>query len=212
MTPFMSELLAGFLINLWVALTAVALGLVFGLPLAAIRLRFRWTDLPIRIAVRLMQAAPVYVIMFFLLNLIPSEMSLLGWKVGASALSALILSQAINMVAYMEENGLAALEHLRRGERHLALLFLPNAMRGFIVVVMSSGIGAAIGVQEAVGVTLRQAQKLPDLTDRVLLFLLVIGLFVSVFGTANMLLRRLMRGLVDQSEQNTGFSSNAANR
>jgi uncharacterized surface anchored protein len=60
---------------------------------------------------------------------------------------------------------------------------------------MSSGIGAAIGVSEAVGVTLRHAQRLPDLGDRILLFLLVIGFFVSVFGTANAVLRRVMRRL-----------------
>lgn len=192
---FLPELFDGFLINLWVAFTSVVIGLVFGLPLALIRDRLHWTEMPIRILIRIMQAAPVYVIMFFLLNLLPAQVSLLGWKIAATGLAALILSQAINMVAYMEENGLQALGHLHRGEIAQAILFLPNVMRGFIVVVMSSGIGAAIGVSEAVGVTLRHAQRLPDLGDRVLLFLLVIGFFVSVFGTANAVLRWVMRRL-----------------
>ena len=50
------------------------------------------------------------------------------------------------MTAYVAENGYRALEHLRRDERNLALLFLPNLMRGAVLVVMSSGFGAAIGV------------------------------------------------------------------
>ena len=195
LSTFLPELFDGFLINLWVALLSVVIGLVFGLPLALIRDRLAWTEVPIRILIRVMQAAPVYVIMFFLLNLLPNQVSILGWKIAATGLAALILSQAINMVAYMEENGLQALGHLRRGEIGQAILFLPNVLRGFIVVVMSSGIGAAIGVSEAVGVTLRHAQRLPDLGDRVLLFLLVIGFFVSVFGTANAVLRRVIRRL-----------------
>lgn len=195
LAAFMPELLGGFLVNLWVAFTATAIGLVFGLPLALIRDRVRWTEVPIRIAIRLMQAAPVYVIMFFVLNLLPTRFSILGWSVAATGLSALILAQAINMIAYMEENGLQALSHWHRRETAQAILFLPNVMRGFIVVVMSSGIGAAIGVSEAVGVTLHHAQRLPELSDRVVLFLLVIGFFVSVFGTANALLRRLIRRL-----------------
>ena len=43
--------------------------------------------------------------------------------------------------------------------------------------------------------TLRHAQRLPGLSDRVLLFLLVIAFFVSVFGTLNAILRRVMRRL-----------------
>ncbi len=192
---FVPELWAGFLINLWVALAAVVMGLVFGLPLALIRDRWRCSEYPVRWLIRLMQAAPVYVVMFFLLNLLPARIYLGPWRFAATALTALIIAQGLNMIAYMEENGLQALGHLRRGERAQALLFLPNVMRGFIVVVMSSGIGAAIGVSEAVGVTLRQAQTMPDLADRVILFALVIGFFVTVFGTLNALLRRLMRRL-----------------
>jgi His/Glu/Gln/Arg/opine family amino acid ABC transporter permease subunit len=199
LAAFLPELLDGFLINLWVAFAAVVIGLVFGLPLALIRHSLRWTEVPIRVLVRLLQAAPVYVIMFFLLNLLPARISVLGWQLSATALSALILAQAANMVAYMEENALQALLHLRRRERAQAILFVPNVMRGFIVVVMSSGIGAAIGVSEAVGVTLRHAQRLPDLGDRVMLFLLVIFFFVSVFGTANVLLRRAMHRLRDRN-------------
>ena len=192
---FLPEMFAGFLVNLQVAGVAVALGMLVGLPLALLRLRLPWSIRIIRPCIMLMQAAPVYVIMFFLLNLLPREMRLFGLTIPMTALTALILSQAINMIAYMAENAYPALIHLRQRELPQAVLFLPNVMRGFIVVVMSSGLGAAIGVPEAVGVTLAHAQRLPNLGDRVLLFLVVMAFFVTVFGTANLLLRQIVRRL-----------------
>lgn len=201
LSSFVPALWDGFLINLWVALSAVLFGLVVGLPLAAIRDRLRFLEVPIRWSIRLMQAAPVYVIMFFLLNMLPLGITVLGEPIGTTPLSALILAQAINMVAYMEENGLDALRHARARRWPQAILFFPNVLRGCIVVVMSSGIGAAIGVAEAVGVTLHHAQRLPALADRVALFLFVIACFVAVFGTANALLRRLMARLMARGSQ-----------
>jgi hypothetical protein len=50
--------------------------------------------------------------------------------------------------------------------------------------VLSSGTGAAIGVSEAVSTTLRQAERLPNLTDRLLLFLLVMLFFTATLQTA----------------------------
>jgi len=76
------------------------------------------------------------------------------------------------------------------------LLFLPNLLRGAVLVVMSSGFGAAIGVSEAVGVTMRRAEKLPAMGDRMILFVAVIAFFVVVFGVANVLIGKLMRQLV----------------
>lgn len=186
---FLPAMLAGFLVNLYVAAVAVGLGFLGGVPLALLRLRVPWTIRILRPLIMLMQAAPVYVIMFFLMNMMPRQLYLFGQMVPVTALTALILSQAVNMVAYVSENAYPALVHLRRHQLPQAVLFLPNIMRGFIVVVMSSGLGAAIGVPEAVGVTLAHAQRLPVLSDRVVLFLVVMAFFVTVFGTVNLILR-----------------------
>ena len=107
----------------------------------------------------------------------------------------MMLAQAVYMIAYVAENFYRALRHLDQGEREHALLFLPNLLRGFVVVVMSSGFGAAIGVSEAVGVTMQQAELLHAVGDRVLLFVAVIGLFAVVFGGANAAIRWLVRRL-----------------
>ena len=140
-----------------------------------------------------MQAAPTYAIMFFALSALPRDLSVLGWPI--AGLAAVMLAQAVYMIAYVAENFYRALEHLDQNERERALLFLPNLLRGFVVVVMSSGFGAAIGVSEAVGVTMQQAELLHAAGDRVLLFLVVIAFFVTVFGGANALIRSLVRRL-----------------
>ena len=59
---------------------------------------------------------------------------------------------------------------LRGGSPPGALLFLPNITRAFFVLVMSSSAGAAIGVTEGITVILRQAEQLPALGDRLVLF------------------------------------------
>jgi len=192
---FLPDLLGGFLVNLQVAGIAVAMGTILGLPMALLRLHTRCARPLLRPVIMLMQAAPVYVIMFFLLNLLPREARLFGLVVPITGFVALSLAQGVNMIAYMAENAYPALEHLRRNEMAQAVLFLPNMLRGFVVVVMSSGLGAAIGVPEAVGVTLAHAQRLSALGDRVVLFLLAMAFFVSVFGVINAALRRTVRYL-----------------
>ena len=74
-------------------------------------------------------------------------------------------------------------------------MFLPNLLRGFVVVVMSSGFGAAVGVSEAVSATLRQAQRLPSLHDRILLFGVAIAFFAVVVGLLNMVIRHFIARL-----------------
>lgn len=187
---FVPDLLAGFLVNLQIAFAAELIGLIIGLPLALLRHRVPSSRWIVRPCIRLMQAAPTYVIMFFMLSLLPRNLSLFGFA--ATGLAAVILAQAVYMVSYVAENGFQALEHLRHNEREDALLFFPNLLRGFVVVVMSSGFGAAVGVSEAVGTTMKHAERLHDLDQRILLFVLVIAFFIAVFATANALIGRLM--------------------
>ena len=189
---FVPVFFQGFLINLEIALGALLIGLGAGLPLALLRRQAPWARPAILVCTRLMQAAPVYVIMFFLLHLFPKDQQLFGVPLAIGGLSAVILALGVYMTAYIAENGYQALEHLQRRERERALLFFPNALRGFSVVVMSSGIAAAIGVTEAVGATLKQAERLTTLSGKVILFLIVIAFFAAVFSTANAAIRYLI--------------------
>lgn len=189
---FIPVFFAGFLVNLEIGAGALALGLAAGLPLAVLRRQVRWARPVLWLCIRLMQAAPVYVLMFFLLHMFPKDATLLGVPVTVSGLAAVILCLAVYLAAYIADAAYQALEDLSQHERERARLFFPNVLRGFSVVVMASGIGAAVGVSEAVGTTLRQAERLPTLGDKVVLFLIVIGFFAGVFSTVNALIRHLM--------------------
>lgn len=198
LTHFLPELLSGFLINLQIAAGAVVIGLAAGLPLALLRQYAPRSRHIVWSCVRLMQAAPTYVIMYFVLNILPRDLSLFGMPV--TGLMAVILAQSVYLTAYIAENGYRSLEHLQRDERELALLFVPNVLRGWVVVILSSGFGAAIGVSEAVGVTMRHAERMPLVGDRVVLFVTVIAFFVLVFSTANWLINRMVRWLTAPKE------------
>ena len=81
---FLTELLGGFLVDLQVAAGAVAIGLGVGLPVALLR---EWAPRSRRIVwpcVRLMQAAPVYVVMYFVVSTLPRDLSLFGAPAGGA--------------------------------------------------------------------------------------------------------------------------------
>ena len=124
-----------------------------------------------------MRAAPTFVVMFFLLNAIPRGATLFGVPLAPSGMLAVALSLVPYSAAYVADAGVEAFRHMRQGSRLGALLFLPNVTRAFFVLVMSSSAGAAIGVTEGITVILRQAEQLPTLGDRLVLFAIGIVLF-----------------------------------
>ena len=191
---FMPLLWEGFLVNLEIGVAAVAIGIMLGVPLTLLRRRLSLLRRPIHLCIQLMQALPTYVTMFFVLTLLPDDLALWGRPI--ESVTAVVLAQAVYMTSYVAEDAFEALEHLKRREPEQALLFLPNLLRGFVVVVMSSGFGAAAGVSEAVSVTLHQAERFPALGDRLLLFGVTITFFALVFGSVNILIQRLIITLV----------------
>src|SRR5205823_5537604 len=113
--------------------------------------------------VGLMRAAPTFVIIFFLLNTLPRRDSLSGVMIVALALVPYA-------AAYIADSTVDALRHFRSGAALASLLLLPNIARAFFVLVMSSSVGAAIGVQEGIAIVLRQAEKMPSFGSTLLLF------------------------------------------
>jgi His/Glu/Gln/Arg/opine family amino acid ABC transporter permease subunit len=190
---FIPILWAGFLVNLEIGVAAVAIGLVLGVLLTLLRRRLSLLQRPIHLCIQLMQALPTYVTMFFVLTLLPDDLALWGRPI--ESVTAVVLAQSVYMTSYVAEDAYEALEHLKRNDRDQALLFLPNLLRGFVVVVMSSGFGAAVGVSEAVSVTMHQAERFPALGDRILVFAVTITFFVLIFGLVNILIQRLISRL-----------------
>ena len=175
---FLWQFAAGMEVNFEIAALALFLGLGIGVPLAQARLAGGLANALSGSLVSLLRAAPTFVVMFFLMNSIPRDATLLGFPIAPSGFLAVVLSLVPYSAAYVADNAVEALASLRRGLPLSALLFLPNLMRAFFVLVMSSSAGAAIGVTEAVAVILRETQQLEALHEKLLLF----GIGIVFFG------------------------------
>ena len=194
---FVLRLLAGVLVDFQIAGMALGFGLTLGLPLA-----FGWAS-PSRlrvvpnVVVQAMRAAPTFVVMFFLINVVPREVTLFGWPVSISGELAVALSLLPYSASYIAENGAEALRQWRAGSQIAALLFLPNVARAFFVLVMSSGAAAAIGVTEGISVILRQADRLPSLPDRLRLFAFGLIVFGATLQSGFLIVLAARRRLAD---------------
>ena len=196
---FLPDLFAGMARDFAMAGMALGMGLGLGLPLALI---WSWRN-PIRlvpnVVVQLLRAAPTFVVMFFLLNILPHEVRVLGFPLRITRELTVALSLVPYSASIVAENGAEAWRQWRLGSELAALLFLPNLARTYFVLVMSSGSAAAIGVKEGISVILRQADRFPDITDRLWVFAIgvfVYGLILQSGFFAVMELRRWLAGLV----------------
>lgn len=176
-TDFVPTLLSAMVTNFEISFIALALGLLLGLPLALLRDRGGAVGVGVSATIiSLMRAAPTFVVMFFLLNVV-RDISLFGVELALSGIMTVAVSLVPYSAAYAADAGVEALRQLRRGSPLGALLFLPNITRAFFVIVMSSGAAAAIGVPEGISVILREAAVLPALGDRLIVFATGIVLF-----------------------------------
>ena len=199
-SEFLPRFLGGLAVNFEIAGIAIALGLACGLLLAAARLYGGLVGVAAASVIALMRAAPTFVVMFFLLNVIPRNATLFGVPLALSGVMAVALSLLPYAAAYIADSGVDALEQLRRGSPLGSLLFLPHVTRAFFVLVMSSSAGAAIGVPEGIAIILRQAEQLPSLGDKLALFAVGIVFFgiplQAGFAVMPLFQRRLSRAVM----------------
>lgn len=196
---FLPRFFAGLIVNLEIAMLSLLIGTAVAVPLVAMLVSGRLLAVPASIVVAMLRAAPTFVVMFFLLNALPRDFAPFGLQIADWGLTAVILSQAVYVVAYVADNGLVALRALRGRDYANAVLFLPNLARAFFVVLMSSGVAAAVGIPEAIFITIREAERMPALQDRAALFLMVMAFFAivmhSAFALIGVLRVRLVRWL-----------------
>ncbi len=199
-SDFLPRFLAGMAVNFEIAVISIAIGLAFGALLAFGRLVGGALGGLSAAIVALMRAAPTFVVMFFLLNAIPRDAKLFGMPFALSGVMTVALSLVPYSAAYIADAAVDALRHLRGGTMLGALLFLPNVTRAFFVLVMSSSAGAAIGVTEGITVILRQAEKLPALDERLVLFAIGVVMFgiplQLAFVLISLIQKRLSRVIV----------------
>ncbi len=192
---FFPDLLVGMAVNFEIAAISLAIGLALGGLLALGRLAGGVTGAAATALIGLMRAAPTFVVMFFLLNIIPRDATLFGFGVTPSPLMIVALSLVPYSASYVADNGAEALKQLRAGSPLGALQFLPNVTRAFFVLVMSSSAGAAIGVTEGISVILREAVLLPELGDKLVLFAIGIVFFGITLQVGFALMRILQHHL-----------------
>jgi hypothetical protein len=167
---FLPRFLAGMMVNFEIAAIAIVLGVGVGLVLAAARLSGGIGGRAAATTIALMRAAPTFVVMFFLLNVIPRDARFFGAPLAMSGLMTVALSLVPYAAAYIADNGIEAWRQWRGGSPRGCLLLLPNLARAFFVLVMSSSAGAAIGVNEGIAVILHHSEQLPGLGDKLVLF------------------------------------------
>lgn len=199
---FLPRFLAGMAVNFEIAAIALVIGLALGVLLAAGRLSGGVAAAVTISIIALMRAAPTFVVMFFLLNAIPRDATLFGVPFALSGVMTVAVSLVPYSAAYVADAGVDSIRHLRAGATHGALLFFPNLTRAFLVMVMSSSVGAAIGVTEGITVILRQAEQLASFDDRLVLFAIGIVLFgiplQAGFVVMSLFQRRFGRSTVEE--------------
>jgi len=203
---FLPAFLSGMAVNFEIGDMALAFGLGVGILLALARLQGGLVRRAAGLIVALMRAAPTFVVMFFLLNALPHG--------GMSGMMIVAISLVPYAAAYVADSGVDAIGQFRVGSS-LCFLFLPNIARAFFVLVMSSSAGAAVGVTEGIAVILRQAEKLPTIGDKLLLFAIGIACFgipLQIgFAAVRLIQGRLGRiALRSRGEIQTGETSVAA--
>ncbi|MAC79051.1 MAG: hypothetical protein CML66_13405 [Rhodobacteraceae bacterium] len=188
-SDYPADLASAMVVNFQIAGLALAIGLALGFPLALALAGGKGWRRAVAPILGILRAAPTFVVMFFLLNVIPRDFAIAGIPLAPSGAMIVALSLAPYAASYVGDNGSDAIRALRQGSPDRALLFLPNIVRAFFVLVMSSSTGAAIGVNEGVSVVLRQAEHWPDLGDKLVAFAIGVLAFGIVFQAGFALMR-----------------------
>lgn len=178
---FIPEFLAGLAVNFEIAICALLGGLLLGGLLAAARFQNGLAATPAAWLVAVLRTVPTFVVMFFLVNVVPPEFHLGGRRFAMTPWLAVVVSLGLYASAYVSDHAVEALRQLRSGSPVAAMLFVTGLVRAFFVMVLSSGFGAAVGVVEATTITLRAIETLPKVSDRLLLIGLVIVIFTVCF-------------------------------
>ena len=189
---FILGFLAAFRTNLVIAVCALGVGLLLGAVFAYLLSRggviIKAVGLPV---ISLFRAFPVFVLMFVLWNFIPRSQSLAAPGFISDADLILILALSAYSVSALLDVVFDALHFRSTGDQERVWLVIPNVFRIFVILVMSTSIGAAIGVKEAVTYTLIFSDGLVDRSQKIMLLLLATVFFAVFFAAAKLMLDQL---------------------
>lgn len=147
-TPYLA---GGFVFNLLVSITAMAVGTPLGMGLAVLRAangqgaRRLGNGLTV-----LARNAPTFVLLFYVAHLLPGHLPLGGVEIPLPAWFKTALALGVAVSGYVSDTYLIALRAWRERRPEAALLFLPAWTTYFIIIVMASTTASVIGVPEIV--------------------------------------------------------------
>jgi ABC-type amino acid transport system permease subunit len=107
----------------------------------------------------------------------------------------LIIALCVYSTAVVSDAAQDSWNYWQRADYAQALLIIPTLFRIFTILVMSSSIGAAIGVQDAVSFTIGRMEEIPDTLSRIWLVLGATIFFVMFFSIIRFALYQIVQRL-----------------
>lgn len=188
----MLDPIVGFLqalsVNLSIGLSALVVGLMVGFLTAFVRLSTHpLSARSMNFVMGILRAVPSYVLMVVGAAIFSTSNTFAMFDAQTAALLALFLALLAGTVSSCSDACVTFLQCRAQGKYAQAWLIIPSAFQIFIVAVMTSGVGVAIGVQEAVYYTLSLAETYESRTDRILLVVVVMLFFAAILASAKYL-------------------------
>ncbi|MDA9020108.1 hypothetical protein N9H60_02905 [Flavimaricola sp.] len=178
---FLLDFLQGLTLNLSTALIVLTAVLPIAYLLAmGMNSRHALVSRPIAAFIKLLQALPVFVVLFFMSGVLTEKSPLLVPFRGNLPLMLLVFGQTPYVLAYGSDQFSAMFGRLERGDRRQALLIIPSIGRAFQMVVSTSCFGAALGVPEAMSVVIFAAEQLPDEATQIIFYAIASLMFLVI--------------------------------
>jgi ABC-type amino acid transport system permease subunit len=182
-----------------VGFASLLVGLVIGIPFAYVWYAGGFIAGLIGVVVGLLRASPVFVFMFLCLNILTQVIDGGSARASLTPMIALVLALSCYSISVVADTWLDLLKRYGAMTRESIMLAIPVHIRTFVILVMSTSVGAAIGVQEAVMLTLARGDTLSTRQDQIELVSVVLLFFVVFFSAARYLIVLLTRQLNKKS-------------
>ncbi|MGY6633401.1 MAG: hypothetical protein ACXIU8_06600 [Alkalilacustris sp.] len=148
-TPFLA---IGFLTNLLIAASAMALGTLLGLVLAGLRAAGRWwTRPPAALLTNLCRNVPSFVLLFYVAFMLPVEVEVAGRLVAVPLWLKATVALTIPVVGFVSDQALGLRRQRAHGDSAAMATFFVAWMQYFLIIIMASATASVIGADEIVG-------------------------------------------------------------
>jgi ABC-type amino acid transport system permease subunit len=194
-----SGFLYAFRVNLEVGVYSLLGGILLGFPLTWLRVQGGWPRKLTEGFITLLRAFPVFVLMFAVLNILTHSAYVTQHFTLNIPKTVLIIALCAYSTSVVSDAAEDCWNHFSKSDYAQAWLLIPTLFRIFTILVMSSSVGAAIGVQDAVSYTLGRMEEIPDALTRIWLVLAATTFFVVFFSIIRFTLYKVVQHFSKQS-------------